>query len=523
MRVFKRLRIPDVIGQPTMAEACGEWFLAIVEAIFGSLDVEANRRMVQEFFLLVPKKNAKSSLGGAVMLEALILNRRPGGEFLLVAPTKEIADISFKQAAGTIRADPELAKLFHIQRHIRQITHRLTDATLQIKAADTDVITGSKAVGTLIDETHVFAKRPRAADVFLELRGALAARPDGFLINITTQSKEPPAGVFRQELAQARAVRDGRTFLPLLPVLYELPSETAADGGWKRRGTWGMVNPNLGRSVDEGFLAREVGKVEGDPAAEALLASQHFNVEIGLSLVTDRWAGADEWEGAVDKTLTLEDLISRSECVTAGIDGGGLDDLFALAFIGRETGTGRWLLWIRAWCYRKVLDLRKGVASRLLDFERGGDLKIIDRLGEDIVECVDLIRKVEDTGKLASVGLDPFGVGAVVDALDEAGISGPQRVVGVSQGFKLMGAIKTAERKLADGTLVHADQPLMAWAVGNAKVEPKGNAILITKQAAGVAKIDPLMAAFNAIALMSMNPEAQGSVYTAERGLAVFG
>ena len=32
---------------------------------------------------------------------------------------------------------------------------------LQIKAADTDVITGSKATGTMIDETHVFAKRSK--------------------------------------------------------------------------------------------------------------------------------------------------------------------------------------------------------------------------------------------------------------------------------------------------------------------------------------------------------------------------
>jgi hypothetical protein len=34
----------------------------------------------------------------------------------------------------------------------------------------------------------------------------------------------------------------------------------------------------------------------------------------------------------------------------------------------------------------------------------------------------------------------------------------------------------------------------------------KGNVMVITKQASGTAKIDPLMAAFNAIALRSTNP-----------------
>ena len=261
-RIFGRLRIPDVIGKPTMAEAGTEWLWPIVRAIFGSYDAATNRRQVQEFFWLVPKKNSKSSGAAAIMVTAMIVNRRPLAEFLLIAPTKQIADIAYKQAWGIIQADEALTSLFQGQQHIRTITHRNSGATLQVKAADTDVITGSKSTGILIDETHVFAKKSNAADIFVEIRGALAARPDGFLIQVTTQSKEPPQGVFKSELATARKVRDGEMKLPLLPILYELPERLTADGGWKNRELWPLVNPNLGRSVDEEFLANQLTKAE---------------------------------------------------------------------------------------------------------------------------------------------------------------------------------------------------------------------------------------------------------------------
>jgi hypothetical protein len=54
------------------------------------------------------------------------------------------------------------------------------------------------------------------------------------MIQITTQSKEPPQGVFKSELAIARGVRDGKIKLPRLAVLYELPNHLAKDGGWKK-------------------------------------------------------------------------------------------------------------------------------------------------------------------------------------------------------------------------------------------------------------------------------------------------
>jgi phage terminase large subunit-like protein len=312
LRVFKRLRVPDLAGTPTLEEACGEWFLPLVEALFGSLDPVTKRRMIQEYFLLVPKGNSKTSYGGALMIAALITNERPEAEFHLIAPTIQIANYAFKQGEGTIKLDPELLKLFHMQPSRRTITNRATGAMLMIKAADTDVITGGKQVGTMIDETHVFAKKSNASQIMVEIRGALGKRPDGFLLQTTTESKEPPAGMFKTELHQARDVRDGKLKLPMLPILYELPRRLVEDGGWKDRKYWPLVNPNFGRSVDGEFLANQILKAEREGRAQlALIASQHFNVEIGIGLRTDRWTGAEFWERQADPSITLETLLER--------------------------------------------------------------------------------------------------------------------------------------------------------------------------------------------------------------------
>lgn len=511
LRIFKRLRCPDIIGMPAYGEICDDWVFDLVRVIFGSYDPETKTRALREFFLLIPKKNGKSSIAAAIIVTAAILNERPEAELLLIAPTMTIAKIAFKQAWGIIRADVELDALFHVREHLRTITHRVTRAEIAIKAAQGDVITGGKATYTLIDETHEFARSSKAEGVFLELRGALASRPDGFLMQITTQSKEAPAGVFKQELEKARAVRDGRMKQPMLAVLYELPAKMQKQ--WQDQSNWRMVNPNLGRSVDQNFLIDQLTAArENGPHALALLASQHFNVEIGVGQ-GGAWVGAQFWAQAARELVTLDYLIEHSEVATTGIDGGGLDDLLGLGVIGRHRETKRWMGWAHAWAHPEVLRTRKEIAPRLRDFEACGDLTILgeDDPTGDVIGVADVIERLNDAGLLpeaGAVGLDPYGVSAIIDELAGRGISDEQ-MAAIGQGARLSPEIWGIERKLKDGTFVHGGQPMMDWVLGNARIEQRGSAVMITKEAAGRAKIDPLMAILNAFKLMSRNPTGE--------------
>lgn len=513
LSIFKELRVVDLPGKPTFGECSDQWVFDFVSAVFGAYDAETGQQLIREYMMLISKKNTKSTVAAGIMITAVILCWREDEEHLILAPTKEVADNSFKPAAGMIRADPELAALFHVQDHVRTITHRVTKASLKVVAADTDTVSGKKAGRILVDELWLLGKKANASAMLMEALGGQVSRPEGWVIFLTTQSDEPPAGVFREKLLYHRGVRDGKIHDPRsLGILYEFPPELLASKAYLLPENFHITNPNLGRSVSREWLEDQLRRNQQntDGSFQQFLA-KHLNVEIGLALRSDNWAGAEYWEAMARPGISLDSILERCEVVTVGIDGGGLDDLLGLAVVGRERESRRWLAWCRAWAHPCVLQRRKEIAPRLLDFAKSGDLVLVEHIGEDVAEVASIVFQIDQAGLLHEAGLDPAGIGAILEALVGMGID-PEKVVGVSQGWRMGGAIKTTERKLAEGGLHHAAQPLMDWCCGNAKVEPRANSILITKQASGTAKIDPLMALFNAVSLMAANPPALGGM-----------
>lgn len=529
VRIFNKLRLPDVAGQPELRDAAGDWQREIVAALFGSL-MPNGRRMVRQPFVLVPKKNSKTTGAGAIGVTALLMDPSPRQSYYIYGPTQAIAQRGFDQAAGMIRADLVLKDRFHIRDHLKTIEDRVTTSTLKVQTFDESVATGVIPKGMIVDEVHILGKKHYASRVMGQLWGGLVSKPDGFMFKITTQSDEPPSGVFKEDLDLARGIRDGRVTGPaaqtMLPVLYEFPEEfqTDPDQPWRDIACWGWVLPNLGRSVQIDLLEQDFAAAYEKGEGEVRRwASQHLNIEIGMGLHAARWAGADYWEAGAEEGLDLAELLRRCEVVTVGIDGGGLGDLFGFAVVGRERGSDRWLCWVKAWALPVALERHKAVASRLMDFVEQGDLALVNTTQEIVEAVVQVLVEVRAAGLLPAemaIGVDPSDIGALIDALraqrfnshDIDPVTGRLIKLGqiepVRQGVALTGAIHTTEFKLHDGLLVHGGSDMMAWCVSNAKAVQKGNAVAIDKEVAGSAKIDPLIALFCAVKLMELGPVA---------------
>ena len=519
--LFNSLRVPDILNQPTFGEVGGEWFRDLIRPTFGAIDKTAGERLVGELFLLVPKKNAKTTGAGALGVVWICRNVVPNVEGLIIGPTHDVAETCFGQIKGMIEADPDLAVLFQIQEHKKKITHKLTKATLQVKTFDMKVVTGTIPAFVILDELHLLSLFSFASKVLVQIRGGMITNPMSLLIIITTQSTDPPTGVFKTELSYARGVRDGRITknVRMLPVLYEFPEEFQRDENkpWMDQRFWPMVLPNLGLSVTLPRLQAlyDAASEKGEEDIRQF-ASQHLNIEIGLALHSERWTGTEFWQGAADSLLTHEELIARCDCIVGGFDGGGLDDLASLCLLGRCRETRNWLAWFHTWAHPDVLRRRKDIAETLETFKKDGDLTIVEdsdplRVFREVTAILVAINDLGLFPESGAIGFDSQAVSDLTDMFVQAGFTygDSGQMVAVPQGWKLTAAIKGLELRLKVKTLRHGGRPIMNWVIGNAKSEERGKNIYIEKKSAS-AKIDPFMALLNAYSQMACNPVPRG-------------
>lgn len=506
-KILNGFCIPDLPGQPSMQEKTGEWFFRIAETLAGGL-LDIDTQLVQNVLLAIPKKNSKTSSSAALMLALMMMTPRPNSEFLLIGATKEISSTALKQAAGIIRADPELSAEFKVREHIYKIEHIPSGSWLQIKSFDASVVTGTKCAVCLVDEAHLLTQH-YAPSVIGQITGAGAAIHELQVIYITTMSDKPASGWWRSELKKARAVRDGEIELPgYLPVIYEPgPADYKALEKLCLPELWERCNPNIGRSVSIEWLKNDFKRALATDEDEVRRwLSQHTNAEItGYSTNDDLWAGAAVWSnGATD--MSFDWIVESCESVAFGFDGGGADDLTSLAVLGELDGC--WYLAVRSWVEPIALVRRKNIASLLKDFEDQGDLKICS-VGTEVIDIVPIILAAHNDGRLAGLGCDPNGIaGELADALANAGVE-EEMLISVTQGFKLKPGYLALERRLKQSLLFHANQEILNWAVGNAAQDK--NSGLVTKKLAGLGKIDPIVAAATAAMVLQEAPESVGS------------
>lgn len=505
LTVFKSLVLVDVTGRPTIGEVCKQWVFDFVSVIFGAYDPYTRERYIKEFFLLISKKNSKSTIAAGIMLTAIILNGRDSAQFVILSPTKEASDSAFKPIADMIRASEVLSEAFNISAHTKTITHIRKQATLKVLAFDSNTTVGLKATGILVDELHLLGNKAKADEILREAQGGMLSRPEAFCIYLTTQSSGTPNGVFKQKLDYARSVRDKEVVnKQFLPVLYEFPVDMLLDDTYLEPKNWYITNPNYDASLKIKDLVIMYEQIKDNRESRADFLSKHLNVQQTFNLKALNWDLLVDLLPRSEEVFTLDDLIERCEVLSVGFDGARVYDLAGLTVTGRIKGSMKYLTWSHGWLNILALDKNKQSMNKLLELEELKEITIVKEEAQQFTAITELIKKLDDTGKLYQIGVDAAGLGTFRTDLEEAGID-TDKIINVTQGYKLNDYITTVEQLIFKGSLVFAKQELMRWQASNTMLLIRSNATMVDK-ALSTDKIDNIISMLNSIAIMNDNP-----------------
>ena len=519
LKIFNELQIADLLNTPKIKDLPQAWYSDFVLSFFGCIDLEKRERLIQEFFVLIPKKNAKSTISGLIMLAVLIANPYQGAEFALIAASKEVVNNAFIPIAECIRLNKGLSQFLKITDGVetKQIKDLRTGAVLRITTPLMKTNQGKKWQGVLIDEIALWQDIKNSVSILNEISGNLINKKDSFIIYLTTQSHEPPKGVFKALLEKARRINQQGEKAVLsnkfLPILYEFSEKEIKEKAYLDPKNWHKVNPNLGVSVDiERLKIMQADAIKAGREAEKEFYAKYLNIEIQIDQSQNIWQGADFWLQN-EKTLSLKTILDKSDIIYIGIDGGGLDDLTGLAVLGIDN-KGFWRVWCFAYGYDTVLQ-RAGLAARLKEYQIKGECLIVDKIGQDSEELEKTVKKIYDTGKVSKIGIDPRGVGDILGCLKDLGIQG-DIIENINQGVYLQSADITLQRRLAQNSVAIARSELMRFCVSNAIIETRGDDTFLSKKSSQF-KIDPLMALLNCVALFERYGDKKQHNFTANK------
>lgn len=158
---------------------------------------------VRETVILIPKKNGKSTILGALAIFHLCTT--PDAECVIAAASRDQAALMLRQAQGFIRRSPGLQQRLQVKQ--REIVHRELGGRIRILASDVDTADGVIPTLALVDELH----RHKSDELYGIFRDGLGPRA-GRMVTISTagDSAETPLGRLRLAAYARRGMkRDG--------------------------------------------------------------------------------------------------------------------------------------------------------------------------------------------------------------------------------------------------------------------------------------------------------------------------
>lgn len=314
--IQKYCKIPSGnIGAPFILE---EFQKAQLEATFGFVDDEGIRRY-NEVLIIEGRKNGKSSLLAAILIDMLCNDKEGSPQCVTAATMLDQAKLTFNAALKMVKQSPELNS--HIRKRVSDLYYAQNMGTIRALANNVNSLDGLDLHCAVIDELSAIKTR----DTYDLLKQAMGARRQPLLFTISTNGYVRES-IFDAQYAYATNVLNGTIKNPrFLPFIYELDNPDE----WTNPDCYIKANPGLGTIKSVEYLNEMVQKAKDDATFKPTVLVKDFNLP---------QSGSATWlpfEALVNETVVEESFLDHSYAI-GGVDLSSVRDLTCATLLIRK-------------------------------------------------------------------------------------------------------------------------------------------------------------------------------------------
>ncbi|HHZ97632.1 MAG TPA: terminase large subunit [Flavobacteriales bacterium] len=473
----------ELKGQPIILEP---WQAFIIAQLFGFHKKNSRGNWVRRFvwvYIEVARKNGKSTLLSGIALYMLAFDGEGGAEVYCAAVDKGQAKIVWDAAAAMIELNPMLRDLLKITQSKNLVELTSNYSKFSPLSKDNKKLDGLNVHCGILDELHAH----RTREVFDLVKDGMSSRHQPILAMITTAGVNKN-GICYEQRKYVAAILDEESEEEnddYLGVIFSIDDD---DDPYDSE-AWIKANPclDISKPKDSIHKSAKLAKVSAGARINFLIKDLNRWVDGGI-----RWIDKLKWEAC---GIELPEFIYDLDC-WLGVDLSTKSDLTALVQVFKGEG----VYYIKPEFYFPKESLKELPDEQKIIFKRwiaDGHLNIMDGHMIDLDKIEERIEQISSEVNIKEVCVDPWKAQQLVCRLDNKDI----QTLEVGQTVKnFSSTMETIDGYIDSKFILHDNNPVMAWMMGNVEVSVDHNDNIFPRKANNdrANKIDGATALFTA-------------------------
>jgi phage terminase large subunit-like protein len=452
------------------------WQVFVLASIFGWVHHETFKRRFRIADVIVPRKNAKSTLAAVIGLSMLSIDGEFGAEVYSGATSQDQAFEVFRPALLMAKATPRFVQNYGI-------TINASNLSIAENNSKFEPVIGKPGDGAspscaIVDEYH----EHKTADLYDTMQTGMGARSQPLILVITTAGSDISGPCYLHQVELQKILEGVVDNDQRFGIIFTADEED----DWTSELALKKANPNYGISVDIEFLQLQQRDAQSDPRKQNVFKTKHLNIWVAAA---SPWLNLFNLQKAGDPTLEIDS--HDWEGGFAGLDLASKQDIASyVKLMWRNLNDGRhYYAFSRNYVPEAAVKKEENAHYKAWVntghlIETPGNMIALELIQEDaIADAAEL--------PLREFAKDPWGGHQLGANLEEEGIT----VVDIPQQVRFLSdPMKEIEALVDAGRFHHDGNPCYVWQMSNVEVKADRNDNVFPRKLRASNKIDAAVA-----------------------------